>query len=64
MVVGLGGLEAAAMTYPSSDEAEERPTPINRTWVEVTRHRTQGKGLAYDGEVLDRLVARWSALLE
>ncbi|HPW22238.1 MAG TPA: hypothetical protein PLE61_15665 [Vicinamibacterales bacterium] len=48
----------------SSANAEDQPTLINRTWLEVGRYREQAKGLGYDGEVLDRLVARWNALLE
>ena len=48
----------------SSDKAEDQPTLINRTWVDVGRYREQAKGLGYDGEALDRLVARWNVLLD
>ena len=52
------------MGDPSSDKAEERPTLINRTWLEVGRYREQAKGLGYDGPRLDSLVKRWDLLLE
>jgi len=52
------------MGNASSDNAKDRPTLINRTWLDVGRYREHAKGLGYDGEVLDRLVARWNALLE
>ena len=48
----------------TSENAEDQPTLINRTWVDVGRYREHAKGLGYDGEVLERLVARWSLLLE
>ena len=48
----------------SSGKTEDRPTLINRTWVDVGRYREQAKGLGYDGDVLDRLVSQWNALLE
>jgi hypothetical protein len=58
--MGPGGLDANAVTCPSSNKAEERPTLIDSTWVDVVRYRGQAKGLRHYGEDLDRLVARWS----
>ena len=48
----------------SSDNAEDRPTLINRTWLDVASYRENAKSLGYDGPSLDRLVQRWQLLLE
>ena len=37
---------------------------INRTWLDVASYRDEARSLGYDGQTLDRLVARWRALLE
>ena len=52
------------MGNASADNGADQPTLINRTWLDVGRYREQAKGLGYDGEVLDRLVARWNVLLD
>ena len=43
---------------------EERPTLINRTWLDVAQYRDHAKNLGYDGEGLERLVVQWRALLD
>ena len=48
----------------SSASAEDQPTLINRTWVDVGRYREQAKDLGYDAAAVDRLAARWNVLLE
>ena len=40
------------------------PDLINRTWLDVGAYRDEAARLGYDGEELDRLVARWRVLLE
>ena len=52
------------MGNASSENAEERPTLINRTWLDVAQYRDHAKNLGYDGEVLERLVVQWNTLLE
>ena len=47
-----------------SDHPEVRPTLINRTWLDVSRYRDEALALGYDGEALDRLVERWTLLLD
>ena len=47
-----------------SEKPQERPRLINRTWLDVASYRDEARSLGYDGETLDRLVARWRALLE
>lgn len=48
----------------SSENVEERPGLINRSWVDVAKYREEAKKLGYDHERLDRLVARWRFLLK
>lgn len=48
----------------SSADEEERPGLINRSWVDVARYRADARELGYDDEALDRLIARWTALLQ
>ena len=48
----------------ASEKVEERPTLINRTWLDVARYREHAKSLGYDDQQLDGLAARWEALLE
>ena len=52
------------MGNASSENAEERPTLINRTWLDVAQYRDHAKNLGYDGEVLERLVVQWNELLD
>ena len=52
------------MGNASSENAEERPTLINRTWLDVSQYRDQAKNLGYEGEVLERLVVQWNELLD
>lgn len=48
----------------SSEQPQQRPHLINRTWLNVDSYREEAKSLGYDGEALNRLVARWRTLLE
>jgi hypothetical protein len=48
----------------SSENDDEQPGLINRSWVDVASYREEAKKLGYDDESLDRLVARWNVLLE
>ena len=52
------------MGNASSENTEDRPTLINRTWLDVAQYRDHAKNLGYDGEVLERLVVQWNALLD
>ena len=52
------------MGNASSENAEERPTLINRTWLDVAQYRDHAKYLGYDGEALERLVVQWNELLD
>ena len=52
------------MGNASSENADEWPTLINRTWLDVSQYRDQAKNLGYDGEVLERLVVQWNELLD
>jgi hypothetical protein len=47
----------------SSSVQEEQPTLINRTWVDVSRYRSEARALGHDSEALESLVARWKMLL-
>jgi hypothetical protein len=47
----------------TSTSPEERPTLINRTWIDVSLYRDHAKKLGYEGAVLEQLVARWNMLL-
>jgi hypothetical protein len=47
-----------------SGKPDERPTLINRTWLDVSRYRENAKALGYDDDTLDRLAAKWAVLLE
>jgi hypothetical protein len=47
-----------------SPHPEERPTLINRTWVDVTNYRLDAKALGYDDARLDRLAETWKVLLQ
>jgi hypothetical protein len=47
-----------------SDNPDEHPTLINRTWVDVSRYRETAETLGYDDASLDPLAARWLLLLE
>ncbi len=48
----------------SSNDPDKRPTLINRAWIEVGNYREHARALGYDGERLERLVVRWTVLLE
>ena len=48
----------------SSDDLEERPGLINRSWLDVSKYREEAKGLGYADTALDRLVVRWKILLQ
>ena len=48
----------------SSENPEELPGLINRTWLDVASYRDDAKTLGYDDVSVDRLVARWELLLE
>ena len=48
----------------SSENAEERPTLINRTWLDVAQYRDYAENLGYEGEVLEQLVVQWNELLD
>ena len=48
----------------SSDDPDEQPDLINRSWLDVTKYRDDAKKLDYDDAALDRLVIRWKVLLE
>ena len=51
------------MGNAASGDSARQPGLINRTWVDVARHRADALALGYDGERLESLVARWNALL-
>ncbi len=48
----------------SSEDPDERPGLINRSWVDVANYREEARKLGYDDETLDDLVVRWNALLK
>lgn len=52
------------MGKANSEGAGERPTLINRTWLDVSRYRENARALGYDDVSLDPLVARWAVLLD
>jgi hypothetical protein len=52
------------MGNAASDIPDERPTLINRTWLDVSRYREDAKTMGYDEVSLDPLAARWVVLLE
>jgi hypothetical protein len=52
------------MGNAASDVPDERPTLINRTWLDVARYREDAKTLGYDDAGLDALAGRWVVLLE
>jgi hypothetical protein len=52
------------MGIPGSDNPEERPTLINRTWLDVSRYRDEARALGHDGDALERMVERWTLLLD
>jgi hypothetical protein len=47
----------------TSTNAEEWPTLINRTWLDVSMYRDHAEELGYEAEVLEKLVVRWNMLL-
>jgi hypothetical protein len=52
------------MGNAAAEIPDERPTLINRTWLDVSRYREDAKTLGYDEASLDPLAARWVVLLE
>ena len=52
------------MGDPSSQELDERPGLINRTWLDVSRYREDARKLGYDDEAHNKLAERWMLLLE
>jgi hypothetical protein len=52
------------MGNAASENPDERPTLINRTWLDVSRYRENAKTLGYDDASLDPLAARWAVMLE
>jgi hypothetical protein len=52
------------MGNAASENPDERPTLINRTWLDVSRYRENARALGYDSASLDQLVGRWTSLLE
>lgn len=50
------------MEDPSTGDIQ--PELINRSWVDVARYRDDARKLGFSETELDRLVVRWSALLE
>src|SRR5262245_58478832 len=52
------------MGNAASKVPDERPTLINRTWLDVSRYRENAKTLGYDEASLGPLAARWVVLLE
>jgi len=52
------------MGNAASDNPDECPTLINRTWVDVSRYRENAKALGYDDASLDPLAAGWVRRLE
>jgi hypothetical protein len=47
-----------------SDDPKKRPTLINRTWLDITRYRSQAEELGFAGDELDELVKLWQVLLD
>lgn len=52
------------MGNPASEKPEERPTLINRTWLDVARYRENARTLGFDEQSADKLAERWKMLLE
>jgi len=52
------------MGNAASEKPDERPTLINRTWLDLSRYRENAKTLGYDDASLDPLLTRWADLLE
>ena len=52
------------MGSPSSENPDEQPGLINRTWLDVASYREDARALGYDDQSLERLVVRWKVLLE
>ena len=52
------------MGNATSASPAERPTLIDRPWLDVSRYRENAKTLGYDEAALDPLAARWAVLLE
>jgi hypothetical protein len=52
------------MGNAASENPDERPTLINRTWLDVSRYRGNATDLGFDDASLDPLVARWTDLVE
>jgi hypothetical protein len=48
----------------NSVDADDRPTLINRTWVDVSGYREDAAKFGYQGADLDRLVRQWNRLLD
>jgi hypothetical protein len=60
----LDGRKYWHMGNANAVDAAERPTLINRTWVDVGGYREEAEKLGYDGPRLEGLMRRWSALLD
>jgi hypothetical protein len=52
------------MGRAQSENPDEHPTLINRTWLDVSRYRENARTLGYDEASLAPLVERWVILLE
>jgi hypothetical protein len=48
----------------SSQNADEQPGLINRSWVDVAKYRGEAATLGYDDIALDALGIRWQTLLQ
>ena len=47
-----------------SENPEDRPTLINRSWSDVARYCDDARALGYEGERLKQLVEQWKAKLD
>ena len=52
------------MGNPSSENAAEHPTLINRAWLDVANYREEARALGYDDDNAEKLISRWRFLLE
>jgi hypothetical protein len=51
------------MGRAGSDDPNERPTLINRTWLDVSRYRPDARASGYDSDRLEKLVDHWKTML-
>lgn len=60
----VDGAQYWHMGDTSSDDPDDQPGLINRSWLDLIRYRDDARRLGYTDEEIDSLVLRWAALLE